>query len=400
MNRRNYKNPMPQHATWCEIDLAAIRHNLRQVKELASRNEFFLPGRSGSGQKIKTSMMGVLCVIKADAYGHGMLEVCGVLDDEGVEMFGVSDINEGIALRDRGIKTPVLLFESTLPEHIPFICEYDLTPTLCTLEFARRLDELAHKLNKTVRVHIEVDTGMGRLGEWHTGALDFIRQVASLRNLVIEGIFTHFPSADTDKKFTRQQIDLIHGIILELDREGLIIPYVHACNSMGLMGYHTSVMNLFRPGLMVYGQYPAKRVRDVIALKPVLTVKSKVIYVKEIAKGRSISYGRTFVAKRRMTVATIPIGYNDGYLREYSNKAHVLINGRRCRVLGMVTMDQIVVDVTGIGGVSEGTIATVLGRDGDDEITADELARHAKTINYEILCHLGNCIPRVYLEAS
>lgn len=397
MNRRNYRNPMPQHATWCEIDLDAVRHNLRQVKELAARNEFFIPGRGGTPQKVKTSMMGVLCVIKADAYGHGMLAVSGVLDGEGVEMFGVSDINEGIALRDSGITTPVLLFESTLPEHIPFICEYDLTPTLCTLDFARRLDELARKLHKTVRVHIEIDTGMGRLGAWHTGALDFIRQIAALRNLVVEGIFTHFPVADTDKKFTNHQIDLIYNIILELDKEGLIIPYVHACNSMGLLGYHTSVMNLFRPGLMVYGQYPAERVREVIDLQPVLTVKSKVIFVKDIAKGRGISYGRTFIAKRGMTVATIPIGYNDGYLREYSNKAHVLINGRRCKVLGMVTMDQIVVDVTGLDGVTEGTVATILGRDGEDEITADELARHAKTISYEILCHFGNRMPRVYL---
>ncbi len=396
MNQRNYKNPMPQHATWCEIDLNAVRHNLRQVKELAARNEFFIPGRGGQ-QKIKTSMMGVLCVIKADAYGHGMLEVSRVLEDEGVEMFGVSDINEGIALRDKGISGPILLFESTLPEHIPFICEYDLTPTLCTPDFARRLDEVARKLNKTVRVHIEVDTGMGRLGVWHTGAMEFIGQVAQLRHLVIEGIFTHFPVADTDKKFTGRQIELIYDIILQLDKQGLIIPYVHACNSMGLMGYHTSVLNLFRPGLMVYGQYPAKRVRTVIDLKPVLTVKSKVIYVKEIAKGRSISYGRTFVSKRKMKVATIPIGYNDGYLREYSNKAHVLINGRRCKVLGMVTMDQIVVDATGIEGVSEGTVATILGHDAEECITADELAKHAQTISYEILCHFGNRMPRVYL---
>ncbi|MBZ0166909.1 MAG: alanine racemase [Candidatus Omnitrophica bacterium] len=396
MNPRNYKDPMPQHATWCEIDLGAVRYNLRQVKKLAARNEFLIPSRGGD-KKIKTSLMGVLCVIKADAYGHGMLEVSRIFDDEGVEMFGVSDINEGIALRDRGIKRPILLFESTLPEHIPFICEYNLTPTLCTLDFARRLDALARKLNKTIRVHIEIDTGMGRLGVWHTGALEYIAAVGQLRNLVIEGIFTHFPSADSDKKFTEHQIALMYNIILELDKTGLIIPYVHACNSMGLMGYHTSVLNLFRPGLMVYGQYPHKRVREVIDLRPALTVKSKVIFVKDIAPGRSISYGRTFIAKKTMTVATIPIGYNDGYLREFSNKGHVLIHGQRCKVLGMVTMDQIVVDVSKVPDVTEGTVATVLGTNLTQTITADELAKHAKTINYEILCHLGNRLPRVYV---
>lgn len=399
MNLRNYKNPMPQHATWAEINLKAIRHNLQQVKQLAARNEFFIPGRgSDSDQKIKTSMMGLLCVIKADAYGHGMLEVCQVLNEEGVDMFGVSDINEGISLRDQGITCPILLFESTLPEHIPFICEFDLTPTICTLDFAQRLNDVAGKLKKTIRVHIEVDTGMGRLGVWHTEAMHFIRQISRLNHLVIEGLFTHFPVADSDKKFTNQQIAHIYDLIVNLDKEGLIIPYVHACNSMGLLGYHTSVLNLFRPGLMVYGQYPAKRVSEVIDLKPVLTVKSKVIYVKEIEKGRSISYGRTFVAKRKMKVATIPIGYNDGYLREYSNKASVLIGGQRCQVLGMVTMDQIVVDVTKVPEVSEGTVATILGPDSEDCITAQELASHAKTINYEILCHLGNRMPRVYIE--
>lgn len=396
MNQRNYKNPMPQYATWCEIDLIAVRHNLRQIKKLAARNEFFIPGRTGD-KKIKTSLMGVLCVIKADAYGHGMLEVSKVLNDEGVEMFGVSDINEGIALRDQGIERPILLFESTLPEHIPFICEFNLTPTLCTLEFAHRLNELARKLGKTMRVHIEVDTGMGRLGVWHTEALDFIHEVGQLRNLVIEGLFTHFPVADSDKKFTNHQIALMYEIILQLDKKGLVIPYVHACNSMGLMGYHTSVLNLFRPGLMVYGQYPAKRVREGIDLRPVLSVKSKVIYVKEIEKGRSISYGRTFVSKRKMKVATIPIGYNDGYLREFSNKGHVLIHDQRCKVLGMVTMDQIVVDATKVSDVKEGTMAIILGQELTQSVTADELATHAKTINYEILCHLGNRLPRVYL---
>lgn len=397
MNQRNFKNPMPQYATWCEVDLQAMRFNLKQIKKLAGRNEFVIPSRGGK-KSVHTSLMGILVVIKADAYGHGIVETGLVLNEEGVEIFGVSDINEGISLRDKGIKRPVLLFESTLPEHIPFICEYQLTPTICTLEFAKRLNAYAKKLNKTVRVHIEVDTGMGRLGVWHEDAFDFIQEVSTYSQLIIEGVFTHFPVADTDKKFTSRQIEQLYEIILRLDKAGIVIPYVHASNSMGLLGYKTSAFNLFRPGLMIYGLYPDEKVKDVIQLKPVLSVKSKVIFVKEIEKGRSISYGRSFVAKNKMKVATVPIGYNDGYLREFSNKASVLVDGVRCPVLGKVTMDQIIVDVSKVENAKIGSIATILGRQKDESVSADELAGYANTINYEIVCHLGNRLPRVYLQ--
>lgn len=397
MNQRNFKNPMPQYATWCEVDLQAMRFNLKQIKKLAGRNEFVIPSRGGK-KSVQTSLMGILVVIKADAYGHGIVETGLVLNEEGVEIFGVSDINEGISLRDKGIKRPILLFESTLPEHIPFICEYQLTPTICTLEFAKRLNAYAKKLDKTVRVHIEVDTGMGRLGVWHEDAFDFIQEVSTYSQLTIEGVFTHFPAADTDKKFTNRQIEQLYEIILRLDKAGIVIPYVHASNSMGLLGYKTSAFNLFRPGLMIYGLYPDEKVRDVIQLKPVLSVKSKVIFVKDIEKGRSISYGRSFVAKHKMKVATVPIGYNDGYLREFSNKAAVLIDGVRCPVLGKVTMDQIIVDVSRVENIKIGSVATILGQQKDQSVSADELAGYAKTINYEIVCHLGNRLPRVYLQ--
>jgi len=395
MNHRNFKNPMPQYATWCEVDLQAMRYNLKQIRKLAGRNEFVIPSRGGK-KTVQTNLMGILVVIKADAYGHGIVETGLVLNEEGVEIFGVSDINEGISLRDKGIKRPVLLFESTLPEHIPFICEYQLTPTICTLEFAKRLNAYAKKLNKTVRIHVEVDTGMGRLGIWHEEAFDFIKEISTYSQLTIEGVFTHFPVADTDKKFTNRQIEQLYDIVLRLDKAGIIIPYVHASNSMGLLGYKTSAFNLFRPGLMIYGLYPDEQVRDVIQLKPVLSVKSKVIFIKDIDKGRSISYGRSFVAKHKMKVATIPIGYNDGYLREFSNKASVLIDGVRCPVLGKVTMDQIIVDVSKAEHAKIGSIATVLGRQKDESVSADELAGYANTINYEIVCHLGNRLPRVY----
>lgn len=386
---------MPQYATWCEIDLAAVRFNLKQIRKLTERNQFNL--RSSDGKKaVGTNGIGIMPVIKADAYGHGIMEIGRVLSEENVDILAVSDINEGISLRDQGIKQPIMLFESTLPEHIPFICEYGLTPSICTLDFAKRLNAYAEKLNKTVRVHIELDTGMGRLGIWHEEAFEFIQEIRKCSQLIIEGIFTHFPSADSDKKFTRDQIKNIHDLVLRLDKTGLIIRYVYASNSMGLLGYKTDIFNLFRPGLMIYGLYPDKKVKDVIQLKPVLSVKAKVIFVKDIEKGRSISYGRTFVAKKKMKVATIPIGYNDGYLRDFSNKSHVLIDGVRCPVLGNVTMDQIMVDVSRVKQVKIGDVATIMGAEKDEMISADELARYANTINYEIICHLGNRLPRVY----
>jgi len=320
------------------------------------------------------------------------------LDELGVDIFGVSDINEGMLLRDHGIKRPILLFESTLPEHIPFICEYNLTPSVCSLEFAERLNACAQKMDKLIKVHVEIDTGMGRLGVWHQEAFDFIKRIGEYRNLLTEGIFTHFPVADTDRKFTENQIEQLYDLVATLDKNGYIIPYVHASNSMGLMGYKTSVLNLFRPGLMVYGLYPDLKLKETTKLKPVLSVKSKVIFVKEIEKGRSISYGRTFIAKRQMRVATIPIGYNDGYFREFSNKADVLINGQRCPVVGTVTMDQIIVDVTCVSDVGIGSEAIILGQQEDESVSARELATHVKTINYEIVCNLGNRLPRVYKD--
>ncbi len=395
MNEKNFDVALPMFSTWCDIDLAAITHNLEQIKTLAARNKFVIPTR-GEYKPVHTSLMGILMVIKADAYGHGMVDIGLHLDELNVDIFGVSDINEGMLLRDHGIKRPILLFESTLPEHIPFICEYNLTPSVCSIEFARQLNDCAKTMDKLIKIHVEVDTGMGRLGVWHEDALDFVKELSGFRHLLTEGIFTHFPVADTDRKFTENQIHQLFELVSTLDKNGFIIPYVHASNSMGLIGYKTSVLNLFRPGLMLYGLHPNQHHQPNLDLKPALAVKSKVIFVKEITRGRGISYGRTFIAKRKMRVATIPIGYNDGYFRQLSNKADVLIKGQRCPVIGTVTMDQIVVDVSHLDEVTIGESVTVLGRDQNEEISADELAAHIKSINYEVVCNLGNRLPRVY----
>ena len=383
------------YLTYCEIDLAAVVHNLKEITKLTARNEFFLPTRSRLRKKVK-DLSTVLAVIKAEAYGHGAERIALLLDKEGVGFLGVSDITEGIALREAGIKKPILLFESTLVSHARRIVDHRLMPTVCTLQLAQALNRYAKKKKKRIDIHVKVDTGMGRLGIWHEEAFDFIQKVSRLTFLRIMGIFTHFPAADTDRRFTKKQIEHLYNLVTKLDRAGLIIPYIHAANSMGLAGYQTHILNLSRPGLMLYGLYPHPGLRKNICLKPVLSVRSHVIFLKEIKKGRSISYGRTFFTKKDMLVATIPIGYNDGYFRAFSNRASVLIDGVRCPVVGRVTMDQVMVDASHVKGIKLGTPVTVLGLQKGERVSADELAKHAGTINYEIVCSLGGRLPKVY----
>jgi len=391
MKKMKDVNPL----TCVEIDLKAVRHNIKEMRKLADKNKFHIPSRPESKKKTAPSME-ILAVIKANAYGHGVDHIGPLLDEAGVGFLGVSDVSEGIRLRELGIKKPVLLFESTLVEYVKQIVDYQLMPTVFTLELAEALNSYAQKAKKQIDIHVKVDTGMGRLGIWHEEAFGFIRRVHQFSCLRIMGIFTHFPAADTDQHFTQKQIQSLYDLVTGLDKIGLVIPYIHAANSMGLAGFPTHVLNLARPGLMLYGLYPHPGLKKAIKLKPVMSVKSRVIAVKDIQKGRSISYGRTFFTKKDMKIAVIPIGYNDGFFRALSNKADVLIGGLRCPVVGRVTMDQIMVDVSMVPVVKAGTAVMVLGKQKNEIISADELAEYAKTISYEIVCNLGNRLPHIY----
>ena len=388
------KKNIPSSLSYVQIDLSALKANLREIRRLTSLNSFALLLRDDQ-KKSLTDPQHILPVIKADAYGHGVDAIARQLEALKVGYLGVSDVREGIYLRQLGLKNSIVLFETTLPEEARAIVEHDLLPTVCTMELAAALDAQAARRKKMVRIHIKVDTGMGRLGVWYKDAFDFIREVhRRFSNLIIHGIYTHYPSADSDKNFTYKQTESLYLLVMRLDQQGLVIPCVHASNSMGLAGYKTKVLNLFRPGLMLYGLYPLEKLKTNIRLRPVMSVHSKVIFIKRIEKGRSISYGRTFIAKKAMTVATIPIGYSNGYFRSFSNKAHVLIGGRRCPVLGRVTMDQIIVDVTHVKGAKLGTPVVIMGTQKNASISADDLAQWAGTINYEIVCALGNNLPR------
>jgi len=378
MKTSDEKKNIVYRPTWAEVDLQATRHNFRQIRRLYPQKK-------------------IIAVVKADAYGHGMKAVAGLLDKEKVDVFGVANVLEAIQLRRQGIRQPILVFESLLSPCEETIVRYNLIPSICTLEFAEGLNRYAQKKRRIIDVHIKVDTGMGRLGVWHKDASDFVHRVSQLYHLRITGLYTHFPSADSDVLFTRRQMRELTELIQKLDRQGLVVPDIHQANSMGLIGYPSN-LNLARPGLMLYGLSPKPGVRSKIQLKPALSVKSKIVFLKELAKGRGISYGRTFVASRKMTIATLPIGYNDGYPRCLSNKSFCLVGGKRCRVVGRVTMDQLMVDVSQVKNVFLGMEVVLLGRQGRVSVTADDLARWAGTINYEIVCSLGNRLPRIYKE--
>lgn len=385
------------HTAWIEVDLKAIRSNFKEIKRLALKREIEQRTVDNIPTKhIRTPL--ILPVIKADAYGHGMLNTAKEVIRLGADFLGVSETSEGVALRKKGVKKPILVLETPLPATFKNIVDYDLIATVCARTMAARLNAYAKSVKKIANVHVKVDTGMGRLGVNCAQAVDFVKKIMRLPHISVKGLYTHFPLADTDKVFTERQIDDMFCMVQELDQQGLIIPFIHGANSMGVTGYKTRVFNVVRPGLMLYGLYPAPGYEKVVKLKPAMSVKSRVLFIKEVGKGQGISYGHTFVAKKKMKTATIAIGYNDGYMRAFSSKADVLIGGKRCCILGRVTMDQIVVDVTHVESLRIGSEVVIIGKQKAECISADELAGHADTINYEIVCNFGNRLPRVYLQ--
>ena len=281
------------------------------------------------------------------------------------------------------------------------IVEYKLTPTVCALEMGHALDHCAHKAGIQIPVHIKIDTGMGRLGVNEDQALDYVETLRQqCPNLVLEGIYTHLPVADTDRDFTLGQMRRFRDMVYALENQFITFTYVHAGNSMGLGDYKSELFNLARPGIMLYGVYPLEDLKEKVHVEPVMSVKSRIIYVLTVPKGRGISYGHTFKAKEDTTVAILPIGYSNGYMRCLSNKAFVLVAGVRCPVVGRVTMDQIIVDITAVtlsGNIPQiGDEAVILGTQKGETISADEIAQWADTISYEILCSLGSRLPRIY----
>jgi alanine racemase len=371
------KNKIGYRPTWAEVNLKSLAFNLNQVKKVLSAKTM------------------ILATIKADGYGHGLIPVARKLAASKVDYFGVASIDEGIKLRAAGIKIPVLILGLILKGDIAPLFDHELTPTICSYDLALELDRRGQRLAQVLKVHVKVDTGMGRIGLTWQETLKLIRRIHRLKFIEIEGIFTHFALADIDQKFTVDQINSFNRLILQLEAEGIHIPLAHAANSMGVLAYRQSHFNMVRPGLVLYGLYPKQGLR--IDLKPVLSLKTKVVYVKKVPKGCGISYGHIYITKKKTTVITLPIGYGDGYPRNLSNSGPILVKGKRFKISGRVCMDQIMVDVGNLK-VRVGDEAVLIGSQRKLRITAEELADISGTISYEIVCGLGGRIPRVYID--
>lgn len=368
---------------WAEIDLDAIAHNTREIKKL-------------TGSKVE--MMGV---VKADAYGHGVLEVVRTLLDNGVTQLAVSMLDEAIQIRKMGIDVPILVLNYTDPARADEIIHNRVTQTVFSTDLAQALSIAAVRLGKDVRIHVKVDTGMTRVG-FIPGynAVRNIMEISRLPGIILEGIFTHFASADeSDKSYTLMQFERFMNLCTELTRAGIHIPVKHVCNSAGILQYPEMHLDIVRPGIILYGLYPSREVAGKIDLRPAMTLKANVIFVKDVDKDTYVSYGRTFRTDRKSRIATIPIGYADGYTRLMSNKGRMLVNGEYAPVIGRICMDQCMLDVTDLKhDVHVGDEVVIFGKQNGSCISVDEIADQVGTINYELVCIIGKRIPRVYLK--
>ncbi len=377
--------------TWAEINLDALCENFNNIKKAAA-------GRS------------VMAVVKADAYGHGCMEIAPYLQELGCEWFAVSNIREAMHLREYGIKTDILILGHTSEQHIEKLCEYDITQTVFSAEYAEMLSRAAQKLCTQIKAHIKVDTGMGRIGfNCREGfnvkeTANEIERCTNLCGINCTGIFTHFAVADSfdseDVEFCNLQYSAFNTITKELANRGVNFENVHCCNSAALCLQEHTRGNLVRAGCILYGLLPSADITVGFEPKPVLSLKSVVSMVKTIKEGDYVSYGRTYKAVGPTRVATVTIGYADGYPRSLSNKGRVIVNGCYAPIIGRICMDQIIIDVSEIDEVREGDIVTLIGCDGDKEITADEVAKHASTINYEIVCGVSQRVPRLYVRGG
>lgn len=369
---------------WVEVNLDAITHNLKEIRKITNKNA-------------------EICgVVKADAYGHGFLEVAKTLIKNGVTYLAVSMLDEALQLRKQGISTPILILSYTDPIRCDEIVLNDITQTVFSYDLAKALSLSAQKLNKNVKIHIKIDTGMGRVG-FQTGysSIKTIIDICKLPNLIVEGIFTHFASADeSDKSYTYMQFEKFMNICNELKRVGIIIPIKHVCNSAGIMEFPNMHLDMVRPGIILYGMYPSSEVdKNKLNLIPAMSLKANITLVKDVEANTCISYGRIFKTERPSKIATIPIGYADGYLRSLTGKARILVNGQFAPIVGKICMDQCMADVTDVtGDITCGQQVVLIGKQGDLEIPIEEIADKLGSVNYEISCVIGKRIPRFYIS--
>jgi alanine racemase len=365
-------NSLVHRRCWVEVDGRALRHNFKILKGLVPRTTQ------------------VMAVVKANAYGHGLVPMAEELEAIGADWLGVANVSEGMAIRAAGVRLPMLLLSATLPEEMADAVRSKLTLTLSSFAEARRLDQIARKLRKKAEVHFKIDTGMGRLGCWHKQAREELVRIRRLPGLALKGLCTHFVSADDNEDLTRSQWEIISPFFAE---NGDLIR--HAANSPAVTRRYGFAADLVRVGLALYGTAPNPDDQG-LGLQPVLTWKSRVTLLHEMERGRTVSYGATYRLGSPQKQAVVAMGYGDGYFRLHSNASHLLVRGQRCPIRGRVTMDQIMIDVSRVPDVRVGDEVVALGAQGGEEIQVRELATQAQTIPWEILTNIGARVPRFY----
>lgn len=367
--------------SWANISLKNIKHNFKQIKNHVGKTK-------------------VMCIIKADAYGHGILQVAQTLENENADYFGVATLSEAVMLRQSGVHTPILLLGFFDEKFIVDIIENNITVAIYDFETAQSISNVCKKLGKTVKIHIKIDTGMSRLGfSLYNDITEVIKQIYNLEGIYIEGIFSHFAVSDNlaKRKESLKQGELFQKTIDQLENIGINIAIKHICASGGILEYPEFKCDMVRAGIVLYGYYPDDGLQKVLDLKPCMTLNSKIAQVKTIKQNEFISYGHTFQAKKDMKIAVISVGYADGYLRANSNKAYILVNGKKAPVVGRVCMDMCMVDVSDIENVKRGDNVIVFGYfDKNTLLGADKIADFCDTISYEVLCSVSKRVPRIY----
>ena len=368
---------------WAEVNLDHIAHNMREIRRVTSGNAK------------------IMAIVKADAYGHGFLEVSKTLLENGADYLAVALLDEARQLRNCGIDVPIVILGHTPEPRVEELIRFDITQTVFSYTLAEVISRAAVAQNKRAKIHIKVDTGMTRLGfSVDEKGIRTILSIARLPGIEIEGIFTHFASADEkDTGFTKYQFEKFISICDRLKKENLDIPIKHACNSAGIMQFPEMHLDMVRPGIVLYGLYPSDEVnKGKIHLKPAMQLKAIITQLKEVPAGISVSYGRVYTTQRDSVVATIPIGYADGVSRILTGRAKMIAGNKIVPVIGRICMDYCMIDVTDLKGITVGDEVVIFGRKDELHIPVEDIARSMGTVNYEIVCIIGKRIPRVYIQ--
>ena len=376
---------MDSPLVWAEVDLKAIAHNIRELRRITNPKARFM------------------AIVKANAYGHGIIEVAPQSLENGAEALGVANIEEGIQLRKAGIDAPVLIFGYTSPVHAKKLIEFDLTQTVYSYETSRALSEALSAYGKKIKVHIKVDTGMGRLGLLRgikDNSVSEVESISRLPMLELEGIYTHFATADkSDRSYAGKQFEIFMDFLNQLRIAGLEIPVTHAANSAAIINMPETHLDMVRAGISIYGLYTSEEVdRSIIKLKPAMELKTKIIHLKKVPAGFKISYGTTYETEKPTTIATVSIGYADGLNRLLSSKGRMLVCGHSAQIVGRICMDLTMLDVGNIPEIAIGEEVVVFGRQGNASISVDEIASTINTINYEVVSTIMERVPRIYLR--